>query len=266
VHQASIIIKQAEERVSSCTSSEDEHVVALLQDISGQATEAFARLDWFQRWGVHYALSAMFAHKLQQCNNFKDPGVQVYGGNIFRDLRDEADDLFCQMPAPVSMPAEYRCVNRKMERNPHFRRGAPFQAPTAVVSMAQYHNPSGVCIAGDSPVQLASGAWRCVSELVKGDAVMACGAVAVIACVVRTVCPGGLASLVHFPGGARLTPNHPIKFANEWRFPGDVGDVIETACDAVYSFVLEGRAPYFPCGWASMYRALPWNRGGSCEA
>jgi hypothetical protein len=34
----------------------------------------------------------MFVHKMQQCNNFKDPGVQFYGGELFRALQDSADE------------------------------------------------------------------------------------------------------------------------------------------------------------------------------
>ena len=31
------------------------------------------------KWGKHYLQSLQRAHELQQCNNFKDPGVQFYG-------------------------------------------------------------------------------------------------------------------------------------------------------------------------------------------
>jgi len=37
---------------------------------------------------------------LQVCNNFNDPGVQHYGGDLFRSICDEADDIFCKLPAP----------------------------------------------------------------------------------------------------------------------------------------------------------------------
>jgi len=73
---------------------------ALLEDIQGQSSEALSRHEWYWRWGFHYLPSVIFAHKLQVCNNFNDPGVQHYGGDLFRSICDEADDIFCKLPAP----------------------------------------------------------------------------------------------------------------------------------------------------------------------
>eukprot|EP00754_Rhynchopus_humris_P022097 Rhum_TRINITY_DN14772_c4_g8::Rhum_TRINITY_DN14772_c4_g8_i1::g.115885::m.115885 len=55
-------------------------------DLNGQVLEAFATADAFNRWGVHYLPSLYGAHLAQQCNNFKDPGVQHYGGGCFKNL------------------------------------------------------------------------------------------------------------------------------------------------------------------------------------
>merc|ERR1712039_136791 len=68
-----------------------EAVAALLEDVEGQCAEAFSREDWFTKWGVHFLPSLTNAHLSQQCNNFKDPGVQHYGGELFSTLRDQAD-------------------------------------------------------------------------------------------------------------------------------------------------------------------------------
>merc|ERR1712072_827716 len=75
-------------------------VTSLLEDIEGQATEAVSKKEYFTKWGRHYLPSLMFAHRLQQCNNFKDPGVQGYGGPLFQDIRDVSDDIFNKLPVP----------------------------------------------------------------------------------------------------------------------------------------------------------------------
>ena len=63
----------------SCAPFPEVHaqMVGLLEDAKGQATEAISRPDYWKKWGMHYLGSLMRAHQLQQCNNFKDPGIQV---------------------------------------------------------------------------------------------------------------------------------------------------------------------------------------------
>ena len=63
---------------------------AICRDCDGQFAEAVSRRDWYDRWGKHFLPSLARAHLLQQCNNFKDPGVQAYGGELFAALRAAA--------------------------------------------------------------------------------------------------------------------------------------------------------------------------------
>lgn len=81
-------------------SDEEPKIKGMYEDMTGQVSEAVSCQEYYTKWGRHYLPSIMFAHKLQQCNNFKDPGVQSYGGVLFNDLRDIADDIFCQLPPP----------------------------------------------------------------------------------------------------------------------------------------------------------------------
>lgn len=100
-------MKQAKERLLSFTAQlkpelalGDPLITAIHEDVTGQMSEAVSCAEYYEKWGRHYMPSVMFAHRMQQCNNFKDPGVQLYGGALFGDLRDVADDIFCQLPAP----------------------------------------------------------------------------------------------------------------------------------------------------------------------
>ena len=36
-----------------------------------------------------------------------------------------------------------------------------------------------------------------------------------------------------------ITPYHPIKINNEWRFSKDIGETVNINCDYLYNFVLE---------------------------
>lgn len=89
---------------SATTAGADERLSALLEDVledvDGQVREAVSRQDWYQSWGAHYLRSLSRAHLAQVCNNFKDPGVQHYGGNLFHEVRDAADEIFLKLPPP----------------------------------------------------------------------------------------------------------------------------------------------------------------------
>lgn len=232
-------------KVSASPMASDEKVAALLEDILGQSTEALSRTDYWSKWGRHYTPSVMLAHKLEQCNNFKDPGVQFYGGTLFDELRDMADSAFDKLPAPKTTPAMFRYMgNGKVVRNPAYESGRLDTAQVTVaptINMAAYNDRYGGCIDGSSQASLTSGEWCSVSQLSKGDrVVVGDGSAAEIVCVVRTRCTDQRAMLVEVPGGARLTPYHPVQVEGEWRFPIEVGEVKECFCEAVYNFILLG--------------------------
>jgi len=209
-------------------------VMALLEDVKGQTTEAISKADWYRKWGRHYVPSIMFAHKLQQCNNFKDPGVQLYGGPLFQNVQELGDDIFNKLPAP----------------KPSIQRASQVSASRAApVSMAAYNDRYAGCIDGSCQVNLAGGETRFVRDLKQGDVVESPeGYSAEVVCLVRTLCRGGRAHLVELPGGARLTPYHPVMHEGSWVFPADVAEVSEQPCDSVYNLVLRGAAAVVVAG------------------
>jgi len=160
----------AQSGLASAAASQSE-VKALLKDIQGQVTEAVSRNEWFTKWGRHYLPSLARAHELQQCNNFKDPGVQVYGGTLFQKTRDLADDIFCKLPAPTpSLPAASTYGYRGYGGG-----GGGSHASTArsaPVDMSRYNNRNGPCFHGRSMVTMANGERKPVSEIRKGDLVI----------------------------------------------------------------------------------------------
>merc|ERR1719164_266609 len=91
---------------------------AIARDCDGQFAAAVSRRDWYDRRGKHFLPSLARAHLLQQCNNFKDPGVQAYGGELFAALRAAANATFDKLPPPKpslragDRPALVVCVVR----------------------------------------------------------------------------------------------------------------------------------------------------------
>merc|ERR1711884_924117 len=86
---------------------DDPKMAAMMEDLTGQVTEALSSDVFFTKWGRHYLPSLVVGHMMQYCNNFKDPGVQLYGGALFSEIQNVADKVFLKLPAPVpSRPAQ----------------------------------------------------------------------------------------------------------------------------------------------------------------
>mmetsp|Transcript_155 Transcript_155/g.492 ORF Transcript_155/g.492 Transcript_155/m.492 type:complete len:721 (-) Transcript_155:36-2198(-) len=255
--QAELTIKDLASLVQrSPLSTQSGHpVAALLEDIVGQTMEAFSCLDYFRKWGRHYVVSIACAHRSQQCTNFKDPGVQVYGGTLFNRLRDDADDTFNTLAAPQPTNGQYRYIlggwrNGRLQpgkviHNPDFHGGTSVAPSTAaaVINMADFNDRYCGCVHGDSVVHLADGQCIAVASLRKGDIVQSGvgGATARIECIVRSQCPRRRACFVRMAGGLKVTPYHPVLVDGEWRFPADLGSIDkEEECQEVYNFILSG--------------------------
>ena len=208
----------------------------LFEDVKGQVREAVSRKDYYDKWGIHYLPSLRRAHQLQQCNNFKDPGVQHYGADLFQNLRDEADAIFNSLPPPVRslmlMPLEDQIVYRSMS-------GASSPAPPPPVNMSSYNCADNACFSGDSDILLADGTTTRVDAITKDTLVLTgAGEASEVRCVVKTWCKDGQTELVTLSDGLRITPWHPVKTDDSWQFPVEINTAQESPCEAVYSLVL----------------------------
>lgn len=217
-------------------------IASLLKDLEGQVSEACSRPDWFAKWGVHYIPSLARAHQLQQCNNFKDPGIQTYGGDIFRETRDMADDVFCQLPPPVPTAQRVAAVRATAV-------GAPAPVLTAArVDMSSFNNRDNPCFHGSCRMRMADGSFLFVNAIKAGDLVALDSdgnAAARVECVVVTEIDEGVADLVEIvsdsPCGSMLvTPWHPVSLGGRWTFPVDVDGAVcsQRPCSQLFSFVL----------------------------
>jgi len=220
----------------ACKAKDREDMLALKEDLAGQISEAISRPEWYNKWGVHYLPSLMIAHLAQQCNNFKDAGVQHYGGDLFNQVRDEADEIFLKLPPPKPL-----LTQRRSSTTTTTTAAAPARPPPQ--DMAAFHDRNAGCFAGDSLVLMADGTERRASDVRKGDvlAVPLEGRVGAgeVLCAIWTRPAAGRLPLVTLGSDLRITPYHPICLDGEWKFPLEVAEVEEGACDVVCTFLLK---------------------------
>lgn len=210
--------------IGTCAIKDQPRVRALLTDVSGQVVEAVSEPGAYKKWGRHYLLALAHAHLYQQCTNFKDPGLQGYGGEYYKTLREQADQIFCSLPPPTRT-----CVNAS----------ARVLSAPAPASMRSYHNSSNPCFAGTSLMQMANGSRKLVAEVQKHDRVaLPDGGVAEVVCVVKTACADAQAILCELGDGLLITPYHPVRVNGRWFFPCDLAPGTALPCPAVFSFVL----------------------------
>eukprot|EP01083_Nonionella_stella_P081690 225182_1 len=90
---------------------------ALSADICGRLSKAFRGQPRFNRWGKHYLRALLRAHQLCLCTNFMDPGLQVNGGDLFRELRAKGDEVFVNLAAPKPSRRNQHSFNLIQQQN-----------------------------------------------------------------------------------------------------------------------------------------------------
>jgi Mg-chelatase subunit ChlD len=213
------------QEVSSSISA-DSRYDSFKKDILGQVSEAFLPV-YFDQWGRLYLPSLINAHQYQQCNNFKDFGVQVYGDEVFRRLRDEIEDLFNNLPPPK--PSNTVRHNSSRSHNTY-----------TSYSMSAFNNMSNPCYYPKCCVSTINGI-KTVDMISAGDYIESSSKIYTkVLCVVRTLISVGKCVFVTI-GDLKITSWHPVRIEGEWIFPANVlGGVTQILdCDYVYSFVLE---------------------------
>jgi hypothetical protein len=208
-------------------------IKALMRDITsnvaseGQVTMAVQEA-YYKKWGAHYLRSYLHAQNHQMCMNFKDPGLQIYGGDLFHKIQTEGDVAFTTLPPPIPSGApapEYGGLH-----------AAPLtQTP---LSMASWHNQSGGCFHGDCQILMADGSRKAIKDTKAGELVMTPMGPKTIVAVV--VCGSHLSSQPMVQLGAlSITPWHPILIEGMWTFPASIVPYASRPIRTVYNFVLD---------------------------
>ena len=186
--------------------------------------------QYYKLWGKHYLLSIRSAYQLEQCNNFKDVGVQHFSSKLFTKILNEADDIFIQMPPP------------KSSKNP-----LQINVP---INMSTFNNRyNSVCFYELSHVLMANNSIKYASNITKGDLVqLGNGEIGVIECVLQTIYiyDYDKPPLIKINNDLSITPYHPIKINNEWIFPINMFELLNNSkmmeYNTLYNFVLDTKS------------------------
>jgi uncharacterized protein YegL len=219
---------------NSCQHKEDKiYIGGLIKDLNGEVRNSLEKESDFRRWGIHYIPSLLNAHINQVNNNFRDPGVQFYGGEIFRSLRDHAVTQFNSHDIEISRPqntySNYRGISsgsRNISR--------PSQSLRA--SSQSYNVSSGPCFSPCSKVLMYDNSEKLVSDIEKGDEVyVSNGCKAKVVCVIHNKC---FTKYSTFPNGLKITPWHPVLINGEWKFPENIYKSKYEGINESYNFIL----------------------------
>lgn len=230
----------------------DPRIVEIIKDFKStnrneaQISKAVSDHNVFKKWGEHYILSIANAHDNKQCNNFKDPGVQFYGGSLFRKIREFAEEIFCNLPPPKpstspkpSKPLdddddEDGIVYRSLSCIPD-----PLPPPLPPVnSMCDYYDQTAGCFGGNSSVHIQGNKFKPVSKIKKGDIL---SNDATVICVIKIYVTSGKKEMVYINDGLLITMWHPILINKKWTFPGKRIKPSLEEIDTVYNFVLDSK-------------------------
>jgi hypothetical protein len=215
---------------------DDAELKELLRDIkpSGEDEGQVSMAPrYYEKWGKHYLRAYLKAHELEQCMNFKDPGLQTYGGDLFHAIQAEGEAAFSALPALEPTGAA-----------PSQSYGAATAAATAAAvvaapSMAQmFYNSSGGCFHGDSQVRMADGTRKSMSQLRRGNMVWTPAGDATVRALV--IChTSQLTQSICTLGALRITPWHPVLVDGVWTFPCDLVPATNVALTTVYNVLLD---------------------------
>lgn len=215
----------------------DQKIKDLLRDVhSTNESEGQIGMapNYFQRWGEHYMRSYRTAQKLQVAMNFKDPGLQIYGGDLFHDIQAEGDSIFCDLPAPKPSGAARVASS--------FSSALGLSAiPANPINMSVFHNQSAGCFEENTLVKLGDMSLKQIKYLQPGEKVWCPYTKSVVNIVAVVECNSYAKSqpMTQF-GSLCITPWHPIRLTDgQWHFPADLASYHSRLISKVYNLVLD---------------------------
>jgi hypothetical protein len=196
----------------------------------GQILKALYNAN-YATWGRLYLPMLASAHRNQECCNFKDLSVQNYGGELFRSLAKQINDIYSNLPAPKPSVVTSRTIR--------------------VSNMSSFNNRDNGCFDGDGIVEVLrhnnfsiSKLSIKVKDLKPGDYVETGfdNKYAKILCIITQDVDN--IKMCH-TGSLYITPWHPIYLEDQWVFPTDIyieknytGRIYNLVLDTIHSVVI----------------------------
>lgn len=220
----------------------DFYLKDFLEDITDQIYKAFTNKSYFEKWGKFFIPSIIQFHHKKICPNFIQPGLQHYKTDKLADLAEDYHEIFCQYEPPTPSQNSNSATNQMYSINTNYNSALNNSALNTHSTQTIYRTISSAgCISGDCKIKLANNTYKKISELKKNDRIIdATNQESIIECVVVFPCDR-TACLSVFQDGLKITPYHPVKINNTWKFPIDIVGAKNMPCDKVYNFVLNTR-------------------------
>jgi hypothetical protein len=201
------------------------NIKAMLLDINSP-TESEGQIgkapQYFGKWGEAYMRAYIKAQILQQSMNFKDPGLQIYGGELFHQMQDIGDKIFCELPPPKASGQAYKSISSII----------------TAVNMGVFHNQSGGCFHGECMIKMADNTLKQIQDISVGEHVWTPTGSAKVRVVVECNTYARSQPMSQM-GKLCITPWHPVRVSGEWKFPANIVSYTSRLISKVYNFVLD---------------------------
>jgi len=199
-----------------------------ITSVNSQEGQLLLATKYLGSWGRHYLRCYRSAQHLQHCANFKDVGLQGYGGPLFQRLVTEGDKTFAMMP-PMQP--------RRPASSVAWVAGAA-AAAAVPVDYSMFHNASSGCFGGECRVRMArDDAMLPIADLRRGDLVWTPEGPATVLYAVELRTRARSQPMTQI-GRLSITPWHPIRRNGEWIFPAHVHGYQDRLVQTVYNLVL----------------------------
>lgn len=241
--------------IKGCSYASDAALTALANTLQKECIVATNSNHW-NRWGAHYFRTLPCMLRAERRSNFRDECLQHFGKDarsregVFETQSNMAELRFATLapPEPSLLRPQYTAptVGVPVAGGAQPATATPPPRPTV---LPEEFMRGGGCFGPDARVLVAKGDGSCaqvkVSQIVAGDRLVGEeGRIAVVRCVVMTVCVGGRVQLTRLANGTELTEWHPVRdAAGHWRFPIMLGKRVVRATKYVYNFVLSPGHP-----------------------